>query len=335
MFRAAALPEAERRDLETLPGARLVAGGPELEELYAPRGPLAGLARERPGLVRLLVAHDLAHAPIPPPQLMGVVNVTPDSFSDGGRHLAPERAVEHGLKLAAEGAEILDVGGESTRPGAASVSAEEELERVLPVVRALAHATDAPICIDTTKAEVAAAALDAGATIVNDVSAGRLDADMLDLVAERGAEVILMHMLGTPRDMQRRPHYRDVVREVTAHLRERVACGLEAGIDVSRIAVDPGIGFGKGLKDNLDLIRALPELRSLGLPIVLGVSRKSFLSRLSGEERPDRRTAETLAAASIGCVLGADVHRVHDVAEARAALLVATALRDGGGLAQP
>ena len=315
-----ALRDAPGVELTTAPGGRLM-------RLRCPRTALEALGHRFTGPRHLLAAHDLATAPPPVPRLMGILNVTPDSFSDGGAHAGAGAAVEHGLKLLSEGAEILDVGGESTRPGAAAVPAAVEIERVLPVIAGLARSTDARICIDTTKAEVAAAALDAGASIVNDVSAGRRDPAMFELIARNEADVILMHMRGTPRTMQEAPTYEDVVREVCEHLRERAASGLKAGIAPSRIAVDPGIGFGKRLKDNLDLIRALPQLRSLGLPIVLGVSRKSFLGTLSGEDRPDRRGAETLAATTAGCLLGADVHRVHDVAQARAALSVAAALR--------
>ena len=260
------------------------------------------------------------------PRIMGVLNVTPDSFSDGGAYRAPDRAIARGLELVEEGADLLDVGGESTRPGAAGVTAREEIERVLPVVRALASETRVPISIDTSKARVAAAALDAGACIVNDVSAGRFDPGMLPLVAEREAGLVLMHMQNTPRDMQAAPRYNDVVREVKDFLRERVEAGLNAGVAPHRIAVDPGIGFGKRLKDNLELIRALPELRSLGHPIVLGVSRKSFLGQLSGEVVAGSRDVETLAAVSLAHALGADIHRVHDVASTRRALSVAEAI---------
>jgi dihydropteroate synthase len=257
---------------------------------------------------------------------MGVLNVTPDSFSDGGLHVDEDRAVEAGLKLLEEGAEIIDVGGESTRPGAPPVSPEEESRRVIPVVRRLVREGSAIVSVDTTKAAVAAEALEAGATIVNDVSAGRFDPELLPLVAERGADIVLMHMQNTPRDMQEAPHYDDVVREVGAHLRERVAVALEAGVEPERIAVDPGIGFGKRLGHNLELLRSLAELRSLGLPIVLGVSRKSFLGALSGRDDAAQRDDETLAAAAVGHVNGADVHRVHDVAATRAALAVAHGL---------
>jgi dihydropteroate synthase len=290
---------------------------------------LEQLAERSAAAAVLLTAHRNACLPPGPARTMGVINVTPDSFSDGGRWLDPERAIEQGLKLARGGADILDVGGESTRPGAAQVSAEEECDRVLPVVAGLASAAGVPISIDTTKATVAERALEAGATVINDVSAGRFDPAMFSLAAERCAGIVLMHMQGTPRDMQRSPCYDDVVREVTDHLRERVERAWQSGIDPSRIALDPGIGFGKRLEDNLELIRAIPELRSLGLPVCLGVSRKSFLGRLTGAESADRRDAETIGAVAIAALLGAEIHRVHDVEAARRALRIAAALGPG------
>ncbi len=328
-FAADGLEADELRQLAELPGARLVPAGPARSGLTLLEAPLDGLARlaeraEAAGF--LLTAYRNALLPPGQARLMGVVNVTPDSFSDGGEFLDPERAIEHGLKLARAGADILDVGGESTRPGADPVGAEEECDRVLPVVAALARGANVPVSIDTTKASVAERALDAGATVINDVSAGRFDPELFPLAAERRAGLVLMHMAGTPRDMQRAPRYADVAREVTAHLRERVASAWSSGIEPARIALDPGIGFGKRLEDNLDLIRALPELRSLGLPLCLGVSRKSFLGRLGAEERPERRDVETAAAVALCALFGAEIHRVHDVAAARRALRVAEAL---------
>jgi len=328
-FAPRALRPAEYELLRSLPGADLSqAGG--LELLLGPVDALRAAENGHPGLSILLRAHENAVAPRPRSRLMGIVNVTPDSFSDGGRLSTSRAAVEHGLKLVADGADILDVGGESTRPGAASVSEAEEIRRVLPVIEELARSTSARISVDTTKSGVARAALDGGATMVNDVSAGRLDPEMFPVVQERQADVVLMHMQGSPRDMQRSPHYDDVLREVTSHLRERVAAGLKAGIDASRIAIDPGIGFGKRLKDNLDLIRGLPQLRSLGLPIVLGVSRKSFLGRITGRADARERLPESLAAIAIGHTQGADIHRVHDVREAYAALEFADAVLGEG-----
>jgi dihydropteroate synthase len=267
---------------------------------------------------------------------MGVVNVTPDSFSDGGRYLAAEAAIEHGRALAAAGAAILDVGGESTRPGAEPVGADEERRRVVPVVRALAESAGVPVSIDTTKAEVAGAALGAGAVIVNDVSAGTLDPDMLATVASAGAGFVAMHMQGTPRTMQRDPTYRDVVAEVGDHLAERVAAARAAGIRAEAIFADPGIGFGKTVDHNLALLAALGELAArCGAPLVIGASRKSFLGNLLGDLAPADRDDPTLATTVWSFVAGARVVRVHDVeSSARAARLLDTLDRAApGGLA--
>lgn len=294
--------------------------------LEAPQAALVDCVVEDPALAPLLAAHRFATAPPAPPRAMGVVNVTPDSFSDGGTTLDPEAAIAHGRALVEAGADLLDLGAESTRPGADPVPEAEELERVLPVLEGLCAAGDTPLSIDTTKAGVARAALGAGARWVNDVSAGRLEPELLEVTAEAGAGLVLMHMRGTPRTMQSDPHYDDVVAEVTEHLRERVAAAWRAGVAVPKIQVDPGIGFGKRLRDNLDLIRALPELRSLGRPILLGVSRKSFLGRLGGIEAPAERLTDTAAAVTAGVLLGAEVLRVHDVAALAPALAVASAL---------
>jgi len=248
---------------------------------------------------------------------MGIVNVTPDSFSDGGRWLDPEAAIAHGLELAAEGADILDIGGESTRPGADPVSEDEERRRVLPVIAALAERTTAPISVDTMKAGVAAAALDAGATIVNDVTAGRGDPAMLATVAARRAGIVLMHMQGEPRTMQANPHYGDVVAEVTDFLRERVAGAEAAGITRDKIMADPGIGFGKTIEHNVALLARLPELvEGLdGVPVLVGTSRKTFLGRISGavNDTPDERDDATLASVVWAFERGASTVRVHDV----------------------
>jgi dihydropteroate synthase len=257
-------------------------------------------------------------------QLMGIVNVTPDSFSDGGLFLDAETAIAHGRALAVEGANILDVGGESTRPGAEAVSAEVELERTAPVIAALT-ADGGPgvtVSIDTSKAAVAGAALDAGAEIVNDVTALRADPDLAALCAERGCDVVLMHMLGTPRTMQDDPRYDDVVDAVKAFLAERIEVAVGAGVDEERIWVDPGIGFGKTIEHNLELIRRLGELRELGRPIVFGASRKCFIGTVTGREVDDR-LGGTIAANVLALRAGADVLRVHDVAEARDAALSA------------
>jgi dihydropteroate synthase len=258
-------------------------------------------------------------------RIMGVVNVTPDSFSDGGAFLDRDAAVRHGLRLAFEGADLLDVGGESTRPGADPVPAHEELDRVIPVIEGIhAENPDVRISIDTSKAAVAEAALDAGADYVNDVTALRGDPDMAALVAERDADVCLMHMIGTPRTMQAQAHYDDVVAEVKAFLAARIEVAAAAGIAVERIEVDPGIGFGKTVDHNLELLDRLGELTDLGRPVVLGTSRKTFLGKITGRETAERMPA-TLATVVMGYERGAEVFRVHDVAPARDALAVAAA----------
>ena len=259
-------------------------------------------------------------------RIMGVVNVTPDSFSDGGEFLDAEVAIRHAVELAEEGADILDVGGESTRPGSVGVDAEAELRRVLPVIDGIrAAGLDTRISVDTSKAAVAAAALDAGADYVNDVTALRGDPELAGLVADRGADVCLMHMLGSPRTMQDDPRYDDVVDEVKAFLEERLAAAVRAGIPEQRVELDPGIGFGKTVAHNLELIDRLDEIVALGRPVVLGTSRKAFLGRITGRDRPRDRTAATLATLVIGLERGASVFRVHDVAAARDALAVAAA----------
>ncbi len=255
---------------------------------------------------------------------MGIVNVTPDSFSDGGLFLTPERAVEHGRRLATEGADWVDVGGESTRPGAEAVDAGEERERTEPVVAALA-AEGVAVSIDTSKAAVAEAALEAGARMVNDVTALRGDPDLAALCAGSGCWVVLMHMLGTPRTMQEDPRYEDVVDEVKAFLAERIESALAAGIDEQRIWVDPGIGFGKTAEHNVALLRRLGELHDLGRPILVGTSRKSFIGRLSGREVGER-LGGTIAANVLAVARGAEMLRVHDVLEHRQALLVSNVI---------
>jgi len=257
---------------------------------------------------------------------MGVVNVTPDSFSDGGRFLAPDRAIAHARELAGDGAHLLDVGGESTRPGAREVSAEEELARVAPVLEGIRD-VDAAISIDTSKAAVAVASLDAGAEIVNDVTALRHDPVLAGLCAERECTVVLMHMQGTPRTMQENPTYDDVVDDVKAFLAERIEFAVGEGIAEERIWVDPGIGFGKTVDHNLELLRRLAELRELGRPVVVGSSRKRFIGELTGREVDDR-LGGTIASNVLALRAGADVLRVHDVAETRQALLVAGSILD-------
>jgi len=262
-----------------------------------------------------------------PYRLMGVVNVTPDSFSDGGRFLDPAAAVAHGRKLIAEGADILDIGGESTRPGAEPVGASEEMARVGPVLEGLAGA-GAEISIDTSKAVVAGLALGAGATMVNDVTALRGDPAMAALIAESGCECCLMHMLGEPRTMQREggPRYGDVVDQVKDFLAERLAFAVGQGIDERRILLDPGIGFGKTTEHNLQLLRRLGELTELGRPIVIGTSRKRFLSAIALAPRDeDERLGGTLATNVMAYERGASVFRVHDVGPVGDALAAAAA----------
>jgi dihydropteroate synthase len=257
---------------------------------------------------------------------MGVVNVTPDSFSDGGRWLDPAAAIAHGHNLVAEGAGIVDVGGESTRPGATPVGADEELRRVLPVLEGLAG-SGAVVSIDTTKLEVARAAVAAGARYVNDVSAFRTDPAMAGLVAETGCECCLMHMLGEPGTMQDGPRYDDVVDEVKEFLSHRAAFAVAEGIAEEHIQLDPGIGFGKTVDHNIALLARLDEIVALGFPVVFGASRKSFLARLIGATEPERRLAPTVAANVLAFERGAAVFRVHDVQATRDALVVAATLR--------
>jgi len=259
-------------------------------------------------------------------RLMGIVNVTPDSFSDGGLYLDPEAAIEHGRDLAADGAEIVDVGGESTRPGAAEVSPEEEVERTAPVVAGLTESR-VPVSIDTSKVEVAAAALDAGAQMVNDVTALAGDGEMGSLCADRGCELVLMHMQGTPRTMQANPTYDDVVDDVRSFLGERIETAKAAGVDEERIWIDPGIGFGKTLEHNLELVRRLDELRDLGRPILVGTSRKSFIGKITGRDVGDR-LGGSIATNVLALRAGAEMLRVHDVSEMREAALAAETILD-------
>ncbi len=272
---------------------------------------------------------------IPEPLLMGVLNVTPDSFSDAGRHLDPDAAVEHGRRLVEEGAAIVDVGGESTRPGAEPVPAAFELERTIPVIERLAAGRDTGpagvrVSIDTTKAEVAAAALGVGARIVNDVSAFRFEPETAGLVAGAGATCVLMHMLGEPRTMQADPRYEDVVSEVKAFLEERLAFAVAEGVPEEHVWLDPGIGFGKTLDHNLELLARLDEIVELGRPLVIGTSRKSFLGRLTGREAGERLPG-TIATNVLALAAGASVFRVHDVGPVADALAVARAALAGRG----
>ena len=246
--------------------------------------------------------------------VMGVVNVTPDSFSDGGRFAGAQTAVEHALRLVEEGADILDIGGESTRPGSDFITLDEELHRVMPVLEEVLDRVTVPMSIDTTKAEVARQALQAGCAMVNEISAMRLDEEMLPLVVEEGVPFCLTHMQGMPKDIQAEPHYEDVIGEITAFLRERAETAREAGADPAAIMVDPGIGFGKTLQHNLEIIRRLNEFKSLGYTLVLGTSRKSFIGRIL-DLPADDRVEGTAASVALGIANGADIVRVHDVAE--------------------
>jgi dihydropteroate synthase len=261
--------------------------------------------------------------------LMGVLNVTPDSFSDGGQFFDLDVAHEHALRMVAEGADIIDVGGESTRPGADEVAEAEELRRVMPVISRLAAATDVLISVDTSKAAVARAGVDAGATIINDISGGRGDAEMMSVAAKSGAGFIIMHMQGTPRTMQKKPTYNDVVAEVREFFRQQYRCAIDCGIDPMALAFDPGIGFGKTPEHNLTLLRHLGDLRIEDRPLVVGVSRKSFLAKICGAENVADRVAPTVACTALLRERGADVIRVHDVKANAAALKITDALVGG------
>jgi dihydropteroate synthase len=267
-------------------------------------------------------------APIDGPVLIGIVNVTPDSFSDGGRFFAPERAIEHGRRLVADGADIVDVGGESTRPGAEAVSEEEESRRVLPVIEALAS-DGAIVSIDTSKPTVARAAIEVGASIVNDVSASP---EMVELAGETGAGLVIMHMQGTPRSMQIDPAYVDVVREVRDFLVQRAAFAVDRGVGKSQIVIDPGIGFGKTLEHNLDILTHIGVFVATDYPVLLGTSRKSFLGVLTGETMPERRDLATAATTALAVAAGVFAVRVHNVAVSRPAMQVAGAMVRNAGV---
>ena len=263
------------------------------------------------------------------PLVMGIVNVTPDSFSDGGRYFSPEAAIRHGLELIEQGADLLDIGGESTRPGSAPVPVEEELARVLPVVAGLAARTGVPLSVDTSKAEVARRCLEAGAHIVNDVTALRGDPEMADVVAEFDAGVVLMHMRGEPKTMQFDPRYDDVVAEVREFLADRIAWCEARSIARSRIAIDPGVGFGKLDKHSIEILRNLDRLTDLGSALLVGISRKGVLGKLTGRSVEQRMVASAVASLA-ACVAGARVVRVHDVAAMVDAIKVWTALKGWG-----
>ncbi len=261
------------------------------------------------------------------PRVMGILNTTPDSFSDGGRFTRLDRALEQVERMVAAGADIIDVGGESTRPGAAPVAAQEEIERVVPVIEAIMERFEVPVSVDTSKAEVMRAAVAAGATMINDVRALR-EPGALEAAAETKAEVFLMHMRGEPRTMQNDPRYDDVVAEVLAFLEERVEACVAAGISRERIGIDPGFGFGKALTHNLTLLRELERFKGPGLPLLVGLSRKSMFGALTGRA-PAERVSASVAAAALAAWMGADIVRVHDVAETVDALKVVCATRRG------
>jgi dihydropteroate synthase len=300
----------------------------KLEELSAPFNRLAPLSPASAGERRTLSTRhgqlDFTHRTL----IMGILNVTPDSFYTGSRRPDPARAVADGMAMVAGGAEIIDVGGESTRPGAQPVSEEEELGRVLPVVRGLRREIDTPISIDTYKSSIARAALDGGADIVNDISALRFDPAMVSLIAAEKVPVVLMHMQGTPRTMQHEPHYDDVTREVRDFLAAQLYEAMDGGVAPESIVLDPGIGFGKTIEHNLQLLRELPAVAALGQPLLVGVSRKAFIGKILGLEA-DQRLEGSLAAAVAAVSAGANIVRVHDVAETCKAIRVADAIRFG------
>lgn len=259
------------------------------------------------------------------PLIMGIVNITPDSFSDGGHFYSPELAIEHAIKLIAQGADLLDIGGESTRPGAQAVGVEEELQRVLPVLEGLREC-GVPLSVDTLKPEVMRAAIRAGADMINDVNALRAEG-ALQAVADSAAAICLMHMQGEPRTMQQGPFYQDVVAEVKAFLDERIAAAEQAGIERKRIVIDPGFGFGKTLEHNVGMLRQLDAFAELGVPLLTGLSRKSMLGALTGLP-VEERMVPSVAAAVVAAMKGAKIFRVHDVKETRQALQIVSALGD-------
>ncbi len=266
--------------------------------------------------------------PLSRPLVMGILNVTPDSFSDGGKHRTLTSAYKRALEIQDEGADILDIGGESTRPGAAPIPPHEEIKRVIPVIEAVSRELRIPISIDTTSAATARAAIEAGADIVNDISALRFEPAMAELVAATKVPVVLMHMLGTPRDMQVSPNYVDCIKEITDFFRERVEFAVSRGIDRSKIILDPGIGFGKRLADNIEILANIAEFRKLGLPILVGTSRKSFIGMLNDAGRPaSERLGGSIASMVAAVFNGANIVRVHDVKESVEALKVIAAMR--------
>jgi len=260
------------------------------------------------------------------PLVVGILNITHDSFYDGGRYIEKEQAVDRALEMVDEGADIIDIGAESTRPGAQPVPWDEEIARVVPVIKAVAEKVPVPISVDTCKAQVALRAYEAGACIINDISALRFDPDMVEVIKETECTVILMHMLGNPRTMQMSPYYRNVDEDILAFLNERVTFAVEHGISKGKSVVDPGIGFGKRLEDNLELIRRLSEFKTLGRPIAIGTSRKSFIGTITGLPT-NQRLEGSLGAACAAALNGASIIRCHDVNETKLALQIVDAIK--------
>lgn len=259
--------------------------------------------------------------------IMGILNVTPDSFSDGGQYLGFENAIEHAAQMATDGADIIDVGGESTRPGADPISDEEEIQRVIPVVRALRERLSIPVSIDTYKSVVALQAIDAGASIINDISGLTFDSAMTKVVAERGAGIIIMHIKGTPRNMQKNPHYDDVMGEISLFLKRQIELAETAGVAREQMVIDPGIGFGKRLEDNFTILRELNRLQELALPILVGPSRKSFIGQTLNLP-PDERLEGTAAAVTASILGGAHIVRLHDVKQMKRVTTIADAIKN-------
>ena len=262
-----------------------------------------------------------------PAVVMGIVNVTPDSFSDGGRFLEAKRAIEQALQLRADGAEVIDVGGESTRPDATPVAEDEELRRVLPVIRELAQVSRIPISVDTMKPAVARAAVEAGASIINDVAANRAEPEMWGIVAETGAAYVVMHMLGTPQTMQRNPHYPNVVSDVDRFFEERLSSLAGCGVKPEQVILDPGLGFGKTLEHNLELLASLGQFRRYQRPLLIGASRKAFVGQVTGATETADRLPGSLACACAAVAAGAQIIRTHDVAATRQALRMMEAIQ--------
>jgi len=262
---------------------------------------------------------------------MGILNITPDSFSEGGLYYNKQNAVTRGLKFIEEGADILDIGGESSRPGSDPITAEEEKKRILPVLSEIRKKTDTFISVDTTKSEVLKAALDQGADILNDISGMRFDPKMLEVASEKNIPVVIMHMKGTPKNMQKRPKYKNVIEEIKSFLKKRVKTALKTGIKKNKIIIDPGIGFGKRLKDNLIIIGNLSSFKELALPILIGVSRKSFIENLLNVT-PDQRIEGTIASSLVSVLQGAHILRSHDIASLKKAVIVTEAIMNEANL---